>query len=483
MKPETTIEGVLERIIYSNEENAWSVVRLMVRGRGQVTAVGNLLGVQPGESLRLTGRWHSDRKYGEQFKVGSYLTIKPSTFVGIEKYLSSGLVKGIGPEMARRLVQHFGLDTLEVIDHEPGRLTEVGGIGPVRSARIREAWREQSEIREVVIFLQSHGVSTAHAVKIYKQYGADAVAVVRRNPYCLAREVYGIGFATADKIARDIGIPVDSPERAAAGALYTLSRAADDGHMYLSRQKLVDEVTTLLEVAAEVVDPAVTALVEGGELVAVEVPELAQQAIYLAPLETAERGAAELLKALTAQQLLPLSIDVERAVRWFEEREKIELAPEQCRALERAIASKVMVLTGGPGTGKTMLMRGIVNIMTRKGLRVELAAPTGRAAKRLSEATGFEARTVHRLLEFNPNKGGFVRGPDNPLEIDLLVVDEASMLDTVLSYHILKAMPREARLILVGDIDQLPSVGPGRVLADLIESQALEVVRLTEIFR
>ncbi|MCP3961207.1 MAG: ATP-dependent RecD-like DNA helicase [bacterium] len=488
MQPETTIEGAVERIVYANEENAWSVVRLIVRGKGEVTAVGNLLGIQPGESLRLTGRWVKDRKYGKQFRVESYLTVQPSTFIGIEKYLASGLVHGIGKELARRLVQHFGLDTLEVIDKAPGRLAEVEGFGPVRVARITTAWKEQREIRDVMVFLQGHGVSTTYAIKIYKLYGGEAAALVRENPYRLAREVRGIGFKSADRIASHLGIEAQSPQRAAAGIVHTLRQAADRGHVYVPRRVLVKGTAELLEVDAEVVEPALAELISEGDLAAVEPPDAApdrhdDEAIFLKPLEVAERGVAELLRALTAQGTLPLEIDVERALRWFEERVEIELAGQQRRALEKAITSKVMVLTGGPGTGKTTLVKGIVRILSLKGLRIQLAAPTGRAAKRLAEATGAEAKTVHRLLEYNPREHAFSRGPDHPLSADLLIVDEASMLDVTLAYNLLKAVPPKARLILVGDVDQLPSIGPGRVLADVIDSRAVTVVRLTEIFR
>lgn len=480
---ETSLEGTVDRVIFANEESGWSVLRLEIRGREPVTAVGNLLGVQLGENLRLTGEWVRDRKYGQQFRVATYLTVKPATFQGIEKYLSSGMIAGIGPEMARRLVQHFGLATLDVIDDQPERLHEVEGIGPVRSERIRQAWRRQREIRQVMVFLQSHGVSSTYASRIYKRYGDHAVAWVRENPFRLAQEIPGIGFRSADRIAQDLGIPPESPHRAAAGILHALNQASDLGHVYLPAHKLIENTAELLEVAASIVAENLERLCKAEELRRIDYEGGREAAIFLPPLELAEATVAKRLLLLTRQRQLPFQIRVDNAIEWFESQEEIELAPQQRQALEVALTSKVLILTGGPGTGKTTLVRGMVRILERKGLRVQLAAPTGRAAKRLMEATGHEAKTLHRLLELQPIDRTFARGPDNPLELDLLVVDEASMLDTVLACNLLQALPPASRLILVGDIDQLPSVGPGRLLEDLIASQAFTVVRLTEIFR
>jgi len=481
---QTTVEGVLERIVFSNEENAWTVARLTVAGqRDLVTAVGNLLGVQPGENLRLTGAWIQDPKYGKQFKVASYATVTPATVGGIEKYLGSGLIRGIGKVMASRLVATFGLETLDVIENRPDRLVEVEGIGPKRSRDILRAWEEQREIKEVMIFLQSHGVSTHYAIKIYKAYGARATELVRENPYRLATDIYGIGFKSADKIAAALGIPPTAPQRIEAGSLYLLGQAGDRGHVYLPRKTLLEEAEKLLEAPAALVDQALAALAETEQIILEPLDAPEDQAVFLRSLHTAEAGVAARLRALLIQPPLPLEIDVDRALDWFEKSETIELARQQRQAIRAGLTRKVLVITGGPGTGKTTLVRGLVKILEKKRQKVLLAAPTGRAAKRLAEATGTEATTLHRLLEIDPKTRQFVRNRDHPLSCDLLIVDEASMLDTVLAHHVLRAVPDHGRLILVGDVDQLPSVGPGRVLADLIRSDSIEVVRLTEIFR
>jgi exodeoxyribonuclease V alpha subunit len=521
-RPEV-LEGTLERVVYANEENAWSVVRLAVAGaREPVTAVGNLLGVQPGESLRLTGAWIDDPRHGRQFRVASYATVVPATVKGIERYLGSGLIRGIGRVMAARLVAAFGLETLDVVENQPRRLQEVEGIGPKRTAEIRRAWEEQRDIKEVMVFLQSHGVSTSYAIKIYKSYGSAAVRWVRDNPYRLAVDIHGIGFASADRIASSLGISRLAPQRLQAGALHVLGEAADRGHLYLPRTRLVEEADRLLQAGPALVEEAVAALAAAGQ---VEVEPLGSEggaagaggtaegggsggtgageagatgaggsggagageagdwAVYLKPLHAAEAGVAARVRALLAQAPLPLEIDLERALQWFERGERLTLARGQRQAIRAGLTGKLLVITGGPGTGKTTLVRGLVKILTRKGQRVLLAAPTGRAAKRLSETTGGDASTIHRLLEFNPKSRAFDRNRERPLACDLLIVDEASMLDAVLAYHLLRAMPDDSRLVLVGDVDQLPSVGPGQVLADLIRSAAVEVVRLTEIFR
>ena len=485
------LEGILEHFVYSNEENGWSVVRVNVKGyRDLVTAVGNLLGVQPGESIRMKGYWVSDRKFGEQFKVESYTTIKPATLVGMEKYLGSGMIKGIGPVMASRLVKYFGLDTLDIIENQSKQLTEVEGIGKVRAERICDAWQEQKEIKEVMLFLQSHGVTTTYAIKIYKTYGNEAIDIVADNPYRLAVDIFGIGFKTADRIAVNLGIESTSPRRAEAGVLHALGGLSDEGHVCVPRDRLIEKAAKILEIDEEIVKTAVDTLIEQ-DLIASEIvtddvtqePLVTNELIYLRSLYASEVGVVKQIECLLATDLKPIDIEIEKALEWFEQHYKINLAEQQRDAIRSAIAEKVMVITGGPGTGKTTLINGIIQILKRKEKNILLAAPTGRAAKRLSEATGLEAKTIHRLLEFSPRSMRFERNSENPLEADILIIDEVSMVDIVLFYNLLKAVPSTSQVILVGDIDQLPSVGPGNVLKDVISSGRVEVVRLTQVFR
>ena len=486
------LDAVLERITYANEETGYTIARVSTDQSAVelLTVVGALLGAQVGESLRLTGRWTSHPKYGRQFEVHSYTTVLPATVQGIRRYLGSGMIKGIGPVMADRMVTHFGTDILQIIEEEPERLVEVRGLGPKRSKRIADAWEEQKAIKEVMVFLQGHGVSTSLAVRIYKQYGDAAISITRSEPYRLAAEVWGIGFKTADTIARAVGIPHDSPERIKAGLRYTLSEAADDGHCYLPEPNLITDATKILEIGSELLRPCLDELVAEDGVVRERVPaeegEGTVPAVYLVPFHRAESSlAAGLLDLLHAREdRMPafVSVDWTKALAWLAERTGTELAPEQEAAVRLALTSKLAVLTGGPGCGKSFTVRSIVELARAKKATVILAAPTGRAAKRLAELTGHEAATVHRLLQLRPG-GDATFDRDNPLHADLVVVDEASMVDVILANKLVKAIPRGAHLLVVGDSDQLPSVGAGEVLRDLLAAPAVPRVRLTQIFR
>ncbi len=496
-EPVESLQGAIERIVFHNPENGWTVLRLSVSGeREPTTVVGSLPGIQAGETLRLEGKFGNDPKFGRQFRAHSFQTVAPSTLTGIERYLGSGMIRGMGTEMAKRMVAAFGLETLDVIERNPERLTEVSGIGKKRSADIRKAWDEQRGIRELMVFLQSHGVQTGHAMKIYKRYGSDALAVVREDPFRLAIDVFGIGFKTADRIAFALGLPADAPRRLEAGLLHALGEASERGHLFLPRKRLFGNAGVLLGGP----DPALLEQALGeisldGRAVLETHPSPSAEAksearageapVYLATLHAAETGLAEQLRRLLVgpPPPRPLDIDPDRALAWLGKRQGIELAAQQSEAIRQSLKSQLLVITGGPGTGKTTLVRGLVSILTKKGLKIALAAPTGRAAKRLSEATGAEASTLHRLLEFDPRLRAFQRGPDLPLDAEVTIVDEASMIDAQLAWSLARALPPRGRLILVGDVDQLPSVGPGSVLGDLIRSEVVDVVRLTEIFR
>jgi len=476
----TTVTGTVARIVYANEENGWTVLRFHTDSGNPVTAVGTLLGVRAGDRLRLTGRWTTHPKFGEQLEVEGYLPVEPSTREGIRRFLASGRLRGVGPVMAERIVDAFGLQALDVIEHEPERLTEVPGIGPSKAARIVESWKEHRGIYPVMVFLQSHGISPALAVKIHKRFGAAAVETVRENPYVLAEEIHGVGFLTADRIARSLGIEPDAPERLRAGLLYTLRQATLDGHVYLPQERLVEEGARLLGVDPGPLPEHVAGL-EARDAVVVETAG-GERGVFLPWLHAAEvTVAAELTRLVSGT--VPSRLDPEAAVAWFESRSELALDEEQRRALRTALTAPVTVITGGPGTGKTTIVRGLTSVYEAKNLRVLLAAPTGRAAKRLAEATGMPARTIHRLLEYQPAEHAFARHRQRPLDADLLVVDEVSMLDVELAASLLAAVPPRCRVVLVGDADQLPSVGPGQVLADILGSGAVPSVRLERIFR
>src|SRR6266511_591934 len=491
--PRAVLEAVLERITYANEETGYTIARVATdrSGADLLTVVGALLGVQPGESLRLVGRWGSHPKYGRQFEVDSFTTVLPATVQGIERYLGSGLIKGIGPKMAARIVEQFGADTLRVIEDEPRRLIEVAGLGPKRTKMIGTAWEEQKAIKEVMVFLQGVGVSTSLGVRIYKKYGDASISVVRNEPYRLAADVWGIGFRTADTIAQAVGIPHDSPQRVRAGIQYTLSEAADSGHCYLPEPNLVVDAAEILTVPADLVRTCLDELAGSEGVVREPVPNPSTDgttipAVYLVPFHRAETSLAAGLLRLrnTSADRMPAftTVDWDKALAWLHTRTGAQLAAEQQQAVRLALTSKVAVLTGGPGCGKSFTVKSVITLAAAKRAKIVLAAPTGRAAKRLTELSGHPAATVHRLLQLRPG-GDPTHDRDNPIDADLIVVDEASMLDLILANKLVKAVPPGAHLLLVGDVDQLPSVGAGEVLRDLLAADTVPRVRLMKIFR
>jgi exodeoxyribonuclease V alpha subunit len=486
---EQNLTGVIERVTFHNPETGFAVLRVLPRGRrGVVTVVGTLASATPGEHVEAVGAWAFDPAHGEQFKAERLRCVPPATAEGIEKYLGSGLVKGVGPHFARKIVQAFGERTLQVIDESPSYLKEVKGIGPKRIAQIRASWQQQKAVRGIMVFLQEHGIGTGRAVRIYKTYGDQAVELVRGNPYRLASDVWGFGFKSADELAGRLGFDRQSPQRARAALRYVLQELSHKGHVAYPEEAVLngdlpDDALrdVILSIPPDVLREAVEAERQAGEVVREPLAEA--PLLYLKPLFLAELGVARALRNLAAGNHPLPALDVDAALPAIEERMGLELAPAQRESVRMAAASKVLVITGGPGTGKSTLMRGIVELFASRRQRVALCAPTGRAAKRLGETTGREAKTIHRLLEFEPALGAFRRDQHAPLDADLVVVDEASMVDVSLMYSLLKAVPASACLILVGDVDQLPSVGPGLVLGDVIASGAVPVVRLTEVFR
>ena len=511
-----TLQGILERIVYESPDTGYTVGRLSARDYAElITVVGNLASINPGESLLLQGQWVDNPRYGRQFQIEKYETILPANVVGLRKYLGSGLIKGIGPKMAGLIVRKFGMDTMDVIENEPEKLARVPGIGRKRVKIIKEAWEAQREIKNVMIFLQSHDVSTAHAAKIYKTYENDAIPIVTEDPYRLADDIYGIGFVTADTIAQKLGIDKDAPQRVQAGIKYVLSQKADDGHVFQHRAELIEACQTMLEQELEAIEQGISALVEKEEIINpgftdvvvsdeqesidetqenYEISETDQEplstdnhsAIYLAPFYYAELGVANQFLRLLAsreQSTVLLSPNTTLFLTQLEDEMDIRFAPQQRKAIYTAMTTRAMILTGGPGTGKTTTVLGMLRLFEAEGRRITLTAPTGRAAKRLSETTGSEAKTIHRLLEFSPRNNGFKRNRQNPLDADVVIVDETSMVDLVLMNRLMQAIRPGTTVILIGDTDQLPSVGAGNVLRELIDSQRIPVIQLTEIFR
>ena len=469
---------VIEHITYQNEKNGWSVMKVKVKGYDNlVTLTGSLLDVPVGSVLLVDGDWRVDPKYGQQFVAQSWTEVMPATLYGIEKYLGSGLVKGIGPAYAKAIVSRFGLETIDVIENDIERLLEVPRLGKKRMEKIRDSWEKQKDIKEVMVFLQGHGVSTAFAAKIYRKYEKESIAKVKENPYQLADDIWGIGFKTADSIASKMGYEKNDPRRCRSGILYALNELAEEGHVYAEPEQLVEAATKLLEAEETPVRQALASMMEAKDVIA------DNDVVYLPPFYHAENGSAKRLQSLLSDtSLFNSGIAAEPEAEYGAKSGGIVYDEVQQAAIQKALDSKVMVLTGGPGTGKTTTTQGIIAAFKARQMSILLAAPTGRAAKRMTEATGMEAKTIHRLLEYNP-MDGYKRNDENPLEGDALIVDECSMIDILLFYNLMKAIPSNMRLILVGDIDQLPSVGAGNVLRDIIDSQQIPVVRLTRIFR
>jgi exodeoxyribonuclease V alpha subunit len=477
------LKGTLSRIRFESDNGEFAVCDLEAADGRTLTIVGNILSARPGETVEIGGRWQSDSRYGRQFSIETIRPVPPTTCEGIEKYLSSGFVAGVGPVLAERIVAHFGEDTLDLLDAAPERITEVEGIGKVRGGSIMSAWSEQRQVRSVMVFLQSHGVSPGFAVKIWKYYGDRSIQIVRDNPYKLAEDIHGIGFRTADAIALEAGLERDSLARLRSGLLYCLRQAHSDGHMYLPLDELKHRAVDILDVPEDMLGAPVASLAQDERVIVEPLSAGQPPAVFRAPAYRAEVGVARRLGQLIAAEHWLTFGDLTPKLAQIESDMGVELAGGQKQAAQAIFGHKAVVVTGGPGTGKTTIIRAVVTLAEQLGRKVALAAPTGRAAKRMNEATRRDASTVHRLLEFSPADGGFKYNEERMLDVDLLVVDEASMLDTYLLHAIVRALPESTALLLVGDVDQLPSVGPGNVLGDIIDSQCVEVVRLTEVFR
>lgn len=480
--PLEKLQGSIERVTFHSESSGFCVLRVRVKAhRELITVIGSAASVTAGEYIECLGVWVNDRQHGQQFKSVSLKIVPPTTLEGIEKYLGSGMVKGIGPHFAKKLVKAFGEEVFTVIEQTPERLLELPGIGKKRQTKVTSAWAEQKVIREIMVFLQSYGVGTSRSVRIYKTYGEHAIEKVRENPYRLALDIHGIGFKTADTLAQKLGIAPDSLIRAQAGVRHVLQEWSSDGHCAAAREALGDMAVKLLEIPAPIIEAAISAELVEGNLTAEVIDQ--HEAVFLTPLYRAEVGCANNLLRLKQGETPWGAIDVQKAIPWVEEQTKLTLSISQRAAIELALQHKVTVITGGPGVGKTTLVNSILRVLSAKQLNIALCAPTGRAAKRLSESTGLEAKTVHRLLAFDPTIFAFKHNEEFPLELDCLVIDESSMMDVGLMNQLLKAVPSNAALLIIGDVDQLPSVGPGAVLADIIDSENIATVRLTEIFR
>lgn len=478
-----TIEGVLDKIIYVNDENDYTVgILINSDTKEEITIVGNMIGINPGESLKIEGKWETNPRYGKQIKVLSYQPILPKNLEAIEKYLSSGMIKGIGTEYAKRIVSRFGENTLDVLDNEPERLSDVSGIGEKRQETIIKAWAEQKHIRELMIFLHSHNISATFASKIFKKYGNNAISIIRDNPYILSYDIQGIGFKTADKMAMSLGIEPDSINRVEAGILYILVGLTEEGHCYYPYEPLIAKCVEMMNVDEGLVSEGIMHLKKRRQIEAEEMPNN-EVAIYPKSLYISEKSAAErFIDIVQSKKELP-EIHIEKAISWFEKKHKMKLSNNQKSALEKVLKGIPIVITGGPGTGKTTLVRAIVEIFEAKGVKVLISAPTGRAAKKIEEMTSRPASTIHRMLKYNKYNGKFIFNIDNPLDCDVLIVDEVSMLDIVLANHLFKAVKPSANIVLIGDVDQLPSVGPGNFLRDVIDSKIIDVVKLNVIFR